>query len=82
MVLNPCRETVKRIHRFSVSTQNRRLWTLGLNVLFVRLFAWETLFPNIVVLPVIWQIFDIVTIRLEIALSGARFIPDLGVFSK
>jgi hypothetical protein len=82
MVLNPFRETVKRIHRFSVSTQNRRLWTLGLNVLFVRLFAWETLFPNIVVLPVIWQIFDIVTIRLEIALSGARFIPDLGVFAK
>src|ERR1700674_5932384 len=47
--------TRRLIQRFSLSSQNRRYCKFGRNRRLVLLFAWETLFPVIGFLPVIWQ---------------------------
>ena len=52
---------------------------LGLKVRFVRLFAWETLLPDTVRFPVIWQTLAI-DLLLYSDIQGVRFIPEIDLF--
>ena len=51
----------------------------GLKVRFVRLFAWETLLPDTVRFPVIWQTLAI-DLLLFSSIRGGGFIPEIDIF--
>ena len=59
IIRSPLHDTRSRTQRFSLSTQILRTCKLGLNNRLLRLFAWDTLFPDSDRLPVTWHTLDI-----------------------
>ena len=51
----------------------------GLKVRFVLLFAWDTLLPDTVRFPVIWQTLAI-DLLLFSGIQGVGFIPEIDLF--